>query len=364
MKKFRVLSLLSVLAFIMLFTACGGEKKAAEEKKAEPLEIKVSYIFKENEPTHIAMKEATDAINQRLEGQVKFVLFPNGQLPVYKDGLQQVVRGADFIDVDDLSYIGDYVPEFTALAGPMLYQNYDEYVKLMHSDLVADLKKKAEEKGIKIISLDFIFGFRSIISDKEIKEPADLKGMKIRVPASKLFIDTLNAMGASAVPMSFSETISALQQNVIDGLEGSYATNYLTKTYELRKNMSLTKHFLGTAGVYISTKVWDKLTDEQIASLGEEVIRVLKTIYDPEIPVDIYELGLIYDVFINENHDVKILMTLTSPNCPVAEVLPQEVYEKIGSIDEINEVEVELTFDPPWGQEMMSEEAKLELGFL
>ena len=216
------------------------------------------------------MKEATDAINQRLEGQVKFVLFPNGQLPVYKDGLQQVVRGADFIDVDDLSYIGDYVPEFTALAGPMLYQNYDEYVKLMHSDLVADLKKKAEEKGIKIISLDFIFGFRSIISDKEIKETADLKGMKIRVPASKLFIDTLNAMGASAVPMSFSETISALQQNVIDGLEGSYATNYLTKTYELRKNMSLTKHFLGTAGVYISTKVWDKLTDEQKAIIQEE----------------------------------------------------------------------------------------------
>ena len=98
--------------------------------------------------------------------------------------------------------------------------------------------------------------------------------------------------------------------------------------------------------------------------IGEKIVEVLHTIYDPEIPVDIYELGLIYDVFINENRDVKILMTLTSPNCPVAEVLPQAVYEKIGSIDEINEVEVELTFDPPWGQEMMSEEAKLELGFL
>ena len=98
--------------------------------------------------------------------------------------------------------------------------------------------------------------------------------------------------------------------------------------------------------------------------IGEKIVEVLHTIYDPEIPVDIYELGLIYDVFINENHDVKILMTLTSPNCRVAEVLPQEVYEKIGSIDEINEVEVELTFDPPWVQEMMSEEAKLELGFL
>ncbi|AEK24416.1 UPF0195 protein yitW [Capnocytophaga canimorsus Cc5] len=98
--------------------------------------------------------------------------------------------------------------------------------------------------------------------------------------------------------------------------------------------------------------------------LGEKIVDVLKTIYDPEIPVDIYELGLIYDVFVNENHDVKILMTLTTPNCPVAEVLPMEVQEKVKSIDEIKEVEVEITFDPPWHQDMMSEVAKLELGYL
>lgn len=98
--------------------------------------------------------------------------------------------------------------------------------------------------------------------------------------------------------------------------------------------------------------------------IGEEIVRVLKTIYDPEIPVDIYELGLIYDVFVNEDKDVRIIMTLTSPNCPVAESLPQEVKEKVKSLDELNEVEVELTFDPPWSQDIMSEEAKLELGML
>ncbi|MDC6361986.1 MULTISPECIES: DUF59 domain-containing protein [Flavobacteriaceae] len=98
--------------------------------------------------------------------------------------------------------------------------------------------------------------------------------------------------------------------------------------------------------------------------LGEKIVRVLKTIYDPEIPVDIYELGLIYDVFVNEDYDVKILMTLTSPNCPVAETLPVEVEEKVKSLDELKDVEVELTFDPPWTQELMSEEAKLELGLL
>jgi FeS assembly SUF system protein len=94
--------------------------------------------------------------------------------------------------------------------------------------------------------------------------------------------------------------------------------------------------------------------------LGEKIVKVLKTIYDPEIPVDIYELGLIYDVFVNEDFEVKILMTLTTPNCPVAESLPMEVEDKVKSITLVKDAEVEITFDPPWTQDLMSEEAKLE----
>lgn len=101
-----------------------------------------------------------------------------------------------------------------------------------------------------------------------------------------------------------------------------------------------------------------------MAELGDKIIAVIKTIYDPEIPVDIYELGLIYDVFINEDREVKILMTLTTPNCPVAESLPKEVEDKVKSMKQIKDVEVEMTFDPPWSQELMSEEALLELGML
>jgi len=107
-----------------------------------------------------------------------------------------------------------------------------------------------------------------------------------------------------------------------------------------------------------------KMEEKIKEDLGEKIVEIIKTIYDPEIPVDIYELGLIYDVFVNENMDVKILMTLTSPNCPVAETLPMEVEEKIRSIEEVKSAEVEITFDPSWSQDMMSEEAKLELGFL
>ncbi|ETN94169.1 FeS assembly SUF system protein [Zhouia amylolytica] len=109
------------------------------------------------------------------------------------------------------------------------------------------------------------------------------------------------------------------------------------------------------------------MSDQQTidtAQLGEKIVTVLKTIYDPEIPVDIYELGLIYDVFVNEDSEVKILMTLTTPNCPVAETLPVEVEEKVKTVDMVKDCVVEITFDPPWSQDLMSEEAKLELGLL
>jgi FeS assembly SUF system protein len=99
-------------------------------------------------------------------------------------------------------------------------------------------------------------------------------------------------------------------------------------------------------------------------SLEGTIIDVLKSIYDPEIPVDVYELGLIYEVKINKDQTVDIEMTLTSPNCPVAESLPKEVEDKVASVDGIKSAKVNIVFDPPWDKEMMSEEAKLELGFL
>ena len=99
-------------------------------------------------------------------------------------------------------------------------------------------------------------------------------------------------------------------------------------------------------------------------ALEMKVVEVLKTIYDPEIPVDVYELGLIYEVRINDDNFVEIDMTLTSPNCPVAESMPLEVEGKTADIEGVTGAKVNIVFDPPWDKDMMSEEAKLELGFL
>ena len=98
--------------------------------------------------------------------------------------------------------------------------------------------------------------------------------------------------------------------------------------------------------------------------LKEDVISAIRECYDPEIPVNIYDLGLIYDVAVSEESRVDLLMTLTSPHCPVAEILPEQVKSRVSQVEGVDEVELELTWDPPWNPDMMSEDAKLELGFL
>jgi FeS assembly SUF system protein len=103
---------------------------------------------------------------------------------------------------------------------------------------------------------------------------------------------------------------------------------------------------------------------EASSDLREKVIQAIKSVYDPEIPVDVYELGLIYEINIYPVNNVFVLMTLTSPSCPSAEVIPGEIEQKIKAVEGINDVKIELTFDPPYSQDMMSEAAKLELGFM
>lgn len=103
---------------------------------------------------------------------------------------------------------------------------------------------------------------------------------------------------------------------------------------------------------------------ERLEGLKEDVIAAIRECYDPEIPVNIYDLGLIYDVTVSEESKVDLVMTLTSPHCPVAEILPAQVKSRVEMVDGVDEVDLELTWDPPWDPDKMSEAAKLELGFM
>ena len=308
MKKNKsLIGILLVIAVIgVLFTGCGGKDTPAPDADAGSdddfkIVLKLSHVFTQEEQLTKTLDDIADKIKERTDGAIDIQTFPGGQLATYKDGLEQVVRGADFISVEDPSYLGDYVPDFKALVGPMLYTEMDQYSKMIETDLVKDMIAKAEDKGIKILNLNFMEGFRNLNTNKVINKPEDLKGMKIRVPMSQLFIDTINAMGATASSISFSETISGVQQGVVDGLEGteeSFVTNNLE---EIVENVAYTKHFLGTVGAYISIDVWNTIPEkyqviiqEEVTKGADEMIAQVKSSQD-EITKDLESKGVSFN---------------------------------------------------------------------
>ncbi len=267
MKRITAALLILVVA-CSLFAAGQSEAKADKDYK---LVLKMSHVFAPNEQLTKSLAIVCDNISERTNGAIEIQQYPQGQLPTYKDGVEQVAMGANFISVEDPSYLGDYIADFNALVGPMLYKNFDEYEYLINTDLVKGMVKQLEDKyRIKVLALDYIFGFRSMMTNKTIKTPADLKGMKIRTPGSQLFIDTINAMGATATPLPFSETISAVQQGVVDGLEGTMDAYGTNGSSEVAKKMALTNHFLGTCGVYINADVFNAIPEEYQVIIEEE----------------------------------------------------------------------------------------------
>lgn len=282
----RFLAIVLALAIMLPLVACGGGEKApastntgststpatepaptpAPEKKV----IKVSTKFVDDEQTAISLKKVVEGINERSNGSLELQLFTGGILPIGKDGMEQVVSGSDWILVDGVNFLGDYVPDYNAITGPFLYQTFDEYFGMIETPLVQNLHKQSEEMGIKVLSIDWVFGFRSMMTKKPIKTPADMKGLNVRVPTSQLYTYTIEAMGGNPVSMPYPDTYAALQQGVIDGVEGSIMTYYGTKQYENVKEYSLTNHLLGVSAITISTKVWDSLTDEQRTIIEEE----------------------------------------------------------------------------------------------
>ncbi|MFA6846138.1 MAG: C4-dicarboxylate TRAP transporter substrate-binding protein [Sphaerochaetaceae bacterium] len=271
MKKVGIaLTILGLFVSVTAF-AQGGHEVTSPSAQASPKVIKVTTKFVDNEQTAKSLVKVCDAINKRSNGSLNLQLYTGGTFPIGKDGMELVTSGADVILVDGINFLGDYVPDYNAVTGPFLYTSFDEYLAMTKTDLVKKLNAQALEKGIKVLSLDWVFGFRSMMLNKAVTKPEDMKGIKIRVPTSQLYTYTMEAMGASPVAMSYPDTYSAIQQGVINGVEGSIMTYWGTKQYENVKEFSLTRHLLGVSSVCISKKCWDSLTDEQRTIIQEEV---------------------------------------------------------------------------------------------
>lgn len=283
MKKMVAVFLVFALLLPAVF-AQGGAETAAPATTAAPAAvkeqkqvIKVTTKFVDNEQTAKSLVKFVNGVNSRSNGSLELQLFTGGTFPIGKDAMELVVNGGDVMTIDGINFLADYVPDYDPMAnGPFMYTSFDEYLAMTKTQLVQDMNAQAIKKGIHVLSLDWVFGFRSMMLKKPVLKPEDMKGLKIRVPESPVYTYTLQAMGASPIAMSYPDTYSAIDQGVIDGVEGSILTYYGTKQYERVKEYSLTRHILGVSSVAISEKCWQKLSENQRNIITEELAKATK----------------------------------------------------------------------------------------
>lgn len=217
-------------------------------------------------PTHhhnVALNWFAERVNKQNIG-IEFKVFSGAQLGnderEYIEGLEQ---GTIQMAQVSTGPIGSFIGEFDIFSLPYVFKNTDHFKKVLSGPIGQKYSKMLEKKGMVLIAW-FDNGDRHVFNSKRpINKPSDLSGLKIRVIKSAVMVDTINAMGGSAVPMAYGELYTALQQGVLDGAENAAGNIFNDKFFEVSKFVSLTQHFRPPGVVVISKKTWDKLTDQQ-----------------------------------------------------------------------------------------------------
>lgn len=279
MKKLISIALCLIMAAALL-AGCGSSNSstptsgdaAATASSVTPKIFKVSHSFLPDQPTHIVLTEAAENIKERTNGEIILEVYPNYEIACGPDAFEQIVRDSYFISVFAASGMADYVPDCYVYDTPFAYNDTAEYAAMAQTDFAKEIMAEAEAKDIKILALDWAYGARCFgTTDKPIYSAEDVKGLKIRIPSNQVLTTMLNALGASPIPMPWSDVYSGLETGVVDGLEASLGDYVDNQFWEVIKYVTLDNHVIGNEAVAMSAKVFnEELTPEQQQIFVEE----------------------------------------------------------------------------------------------
>ena len=227
------------------------------------LEIKFSNVFQPTEWNYKASQKLADMITERTEGHIKVTYYGQNELDCYGDSVTQAVNGSLWMGLEEPSLFADYVGDCATLIGPMLYNSDAEYNYIMDSDIVAEIKERLAEENIHVLDTHYSFGFRSVVTNRDIYKPEDLNGVKLRATSSALFTKTVECLGAIPTPMSFTECLSAISSGVVEGFEGSTSTLAgAGAPYELVKKVALTNHLIATRWLFMPEDLYQSIPEK------------------------------------------------------------------------------------------------------
>ena len=257
----KLLAMLMVMAMIFSLAAVG----TAYADDADDFHIDLTYsnVFNPAEWNYKAAELFAEAVTERTEGHITVTYHGLNELDCYADSLVHAYNGDNWIGLEEPSLFAEYVGDCAVLAGPMLFTNDEEYNYIMGSEIVKDITDRLAEENIHVLDTHYSFGYRSVVTNKDIYKPEDLNGVKLRSTTASLFIKTIEAMGATPVPMSFTECLSSISSGLVDGFEGSTSTLAgAGAPYELVKKVALTNHFIATRWLFMAEDVYQDMPEK------------------------------------------------------------------------------------------------------
>ncbi|WP_258041630.1 C4-dicarboxylate TRAP transporter substrate-binding protein [Citrobacter amalonaticus] len=221
--------------------------------------LKVAYENNPGEPFDQAIHEWARLFSEQTAGKGELVPYPSSQLGSKKDVIEQMKLGSPLITLADGAFFSDYVPDFGIMFGPYLGNDYLDIFKLNQSDWYKDLESKLDAKGLHIITKDWLYGSRHMLTNKMVNKPEDLQGLKIRVPNNRIQIEGMKAMGATPTPLPLAEVYTSLNLKIIDGAENPIPVLYGQKHYEAAKYLILTGHVENVTNLVMGSRTYKKL---------------------------------------------------------------------------------------------------------
>ena len=264
---------LVVVMVSLLVAACGGKAtdSAKQDSPQKKYVLKFNHVLAESEPFHKGFVKWAKNVKERTKGGLEIQVFHSAQLGVEEDIIEQLKQGANVGQNTDSARLGMYVPAIAVMNAPYFVDSVDEVAKLREMASIKQWQKELEDKhGIKILSFTWVQGMRHMVTNKPIRTPEDLKGLRIRTPGVPIWQESIRALGATPVALPFGEVYIGTQQKAIDGADLVYRNVTGAKLFEVAKYMSETNHILLINFEVISKKFFDSLPPEYQKVLIEE----------------------------------------------------------------------------------------------
>ena len=258
----RLLANIAVFGLVMLGSAAA---------QTQTFNLKFNHVLGPKEPYHEGFLKWAKGVDERTKGGLKIDVFHSAQLGREEDIIEQIRQGANIGQNTDSARLGNYVPDIAVMNGPYFVETLEDVAKLRKAPTVVKWQDELASKfGLKVVSFNWVQGYRNFFTNKLVKTPQDLNGQRIRTPPAPIWQESIRALGAVPVAMAFGEMYSGLQQKAIDGVELVYNNIPGGRFYEVLKYANETKHIMLINFEVVSAKWFDSLPKEYQTALVEE----------------------------------------------------------------------------------------------